>query len=143
MQITAPPIDNKYNIVDFLRRRRIRLCLAGRRPADSRSRRVAIKEIRRDRIADESLLVEEMQHLSAIDHPNVVKFLHHCRDDKTLYLVMETTARAAVSLTFSKTASSGRHGVWLGAGTYRYAGRNSPSRHRPSRHQTAKPLAHR
>ncbi len=61
--------------------------LAEDRPVPDRQ--LAIKEIRRDLIADESLRIEEMLHLSAIDHPNVVKFLHHCRDDSTLYRVME------------------------------------------------------
>ena len=88
MQASSQPVSDNYSILGPLGEGGFGIVWA----AEDRlipDRLVAIKEIRRDRIADESLLIEEMQHLSAIDHPNVVKFLHHCRDDKTLYLVME------------------------------------------------------
>ena len=55
-------------------------------------RQVAIKQLRNDSIGNTAMLIDEMQHLSSLDHPHVVKFLHHFQDDENLYLVMEHCA---------------------------------------------------
>ena len=55
-------------------------------------RYVAVKQLRNEAISNPSMLIEEMQHLSALDHPHVVKFLHHFADEENLYLVMEHCA---------------------------------------------------
>lgn len=55
-------------------------------------RHVAIKQLKNESIGDTEMLIEEMQHLSSLDHPQVVKFLHHFQDDENLYLVMEYCA---------------------------------------------------
>ncbi len=54
-------------------------------------RYVAVKRLRND-VVDTSILLDEMRHLSKLDHPNIVKFLHHTQDVQTLYLVMEYCA---------------------------------------------------
>lgn len=53
-----------------------------------KDRYVAVKRLRNDAV-DATVLVDEMRHLDKIDHPNVVKFLHHTQDEQNLYLVME------------------------------------------------------
>ena len=57
---------------------------------------VAIKQLRSESIGNASMLIEEMHHLSALDHPHVVKFLHHFEDDEHLYLVMEYCAGGSI-----------------------------------------------
>ena len=51
------------------------------------ARQVAVKQLKNDAIGNASLLIEEMHHLSSLDHPHVVKFLHYFQDDENLYLV--------------------------------------------------------
>ena len=53
------------------------------------NRQVAIKSLKRKHIVQESPLIEEMQFLNTLDHPNIIKFFHHSTDDDNLYLVME------------------------------------------------------
>lgn len=91
MQLPIFPLDNKYRLVRPLGEGgfgRVWLAedvlLAGRF--------VAIKQLRNESISNASMLIEEMHHLSALDHPHVVKFLHHFEDDEHLYLVMEHCA---------------------------------------------------
>ena len=53
------------------------------------NRQVAIKSLRRQHVIEESPLISEMQFLNSLDHPNIIKFYHHIRDEEILYLVME------------------------------------------------------
>ena len=52
-------------------------------------RQVAIKSLRRKHVIEDSPLIAEMQFLNSLDHPNIIRFYHHIRDDENLYLVME------------------------------------------------------
>lgn len=56
-------------------------------------RKVAIKWIRSG-LSDEAAetLIEEMKFLDKLDHPHIVKFLHHAENDDDFYLVMEYCA---------------------------------------------------
>lgn len=91
MQLPIFPLDNKYRLARPLGEGGFgRVWLAEDVLIDGR--RVAIKQLRNESIGNASLLIEEMEHLSALDHPHVVKFLHHFEDDEHLYLVMEYCA---------------------------------------------------
>jgi len=39
-----------------------------------------------------------MRHLSRLNHPNIVKFLHHTQDAQSLYLVMEYCAGGSLDV---------------------------------------------
>lgn len=52
-------------------------------------RRVAIKALIRPQEGDLDDLLWEMQTLAQFNHPHVVTFYHHFKDEKRLYLVME------------------------------------------------------
>ena len=52
-------------------------------------RQVAIKSLKNRDVEADSLFIDEMKHLNALDHPHIVKFLHPIQDEETLYLVME------------------------------------------------------
>jgi serine/threonine protein kinase len=95
VQLPLLPLDNKYQFLRQLGEGGFgRVWLA----ADVliAGRRVAIKQLRSESIGNASLLIEEMHHLSALDHPHVVKFLHHFEDDEHLYLVMEYCAAGSL-----------------------------------------------
>lgn len=95
MQIPLLPIDNKYQLLHQLGVGGFgRVWLA--EDVLIAGRLVAIKQLKNDAIGNASLLIEEMHHLSSIDHPHVVKFLHHIQDDENLYLVMEYCAGGSV-----------------------------------------------
>ena len=91
MQLPIFPLDNKYQLIRSLGEGGFgRVWLAEDVLIDGRH--VAIKQLRNESIGDTDMLIEEMQHLSSLDHPHVVKFLHHFQDDENLYLVMEYCA---------------------------------------------------
>jgi tetratricopeptide (TPR) repeat protein len=91
MQIPIFPLDNKYHLVRLLGEGGFgQVWLADDVLIDGRQ--VAIKQLKTSSVGSTSLLIEEMQHLSSLDHPHVVKFLHHFQDDENLYLVMENCA---------------------------------------------------
>lgn len=91
MQLPIFPLDNKYRLVRSLGEGGFgQVWLAEDVLLDGH--RVAIKQLKNSSVGNTSLLIEEMQHLSSLDHPHVVKFLHHFQDDDNLYLVMENCA---------------------------------------------------
>lgn len=91
MQLPIFPLDNKYRLVRLLGEGAFgQVWLAEDVLIDSRQ--VAIKQLKNSSVGNTALLIEEMQHLSSLDHPHVVKFLHHFQDDENLYLVMENCA---------------------------------------------------
>jgi len=91
VQLPIFPLDNKYRLVRSLGEGGFgRVWLAKDVLIDGRY--VAVKQLRNEAISNSSMLIEEMHHLSALDHPHVVKFLHHFADEENLYLVMEHCA---------------------------------------------------
>ena len=91
MQLPIFPLDNKYSLVRPLGEGGFgQVWLAEDVLIDGRQ--VAIKQLKNSSVGNTSLLIEEMQHLSSLDHPHVVKFLHHFQDDENLYLVMDNCA---------------------------------------------------
>lgn len=95
MQLPLLPLDNKYQLLRQLGEGGFgRVWLA--EDVLIAGRHVAVKQLKSDAIGNASLLIEEMHHLSSLDHPNVVKFLHHFQDDENLYLVMEHCAGGSV-----------------------------------------------
>ena len=50
---------------------------------------VAIKSLRRNHLVGDNPLIEEMQFLNSLDHPNIIKFYHHIIIGANLYIVME------------------------------------------------------
>ncbi len=91
MQLSIFPLDNTYRLVRTLGEGGFgRVWLA--EDVLIAGRYVAVKQLRNEAISNPSMLIEEMQHLSALDHPHVVKFLHHFADEENLYLVMEHCA---------------------------------------------------
>lgn len=91
MQMPIFPLDNKYRLVRMLGEGGFgQVWLAEDVLIDGRQ--VAIKQFKNRSIVNTALMIEEMKHLSSLDHPHVVKFLHHFQDDENLYLVMENCA---------------------------------------------------
>ena len=91
MQFPILPLDNKYELIRPLGAGGFgQVWLAEDVLIDGRY--VAVKQLRSDSIANASMLIEELHHLSSLDHPHVVKFPHHFEDDENLYLVMEHCA---------------------------------------------------
>ena len=89
MQLPIFPLDNKYRLVRLLGEGGFgQVWLA---EDVLIGHRVAIKQLKSSSVGNTSL-IEEMQHLSSLDHPHVVKFLYHFQDDENLYLVMENCA---------------------------------------------------
>ena len=88
MQLPIFPLDNKYRLVRSLGEGGFgRVWLA--EDVLIAGRYVAVKQLRSEAISNPSMLIEEMHHLSTLDHPHVVKFLHHFEDEENLFLVME------------------------------------------------------
>jgi len=54
-----------------------------------RNRHVAIKSLTLDDPDREQYLIREMEFLSGLDHPHVVRFYHHFNEHGSLFLVME------------------------------------------------------
>jgi serine/threonine protein kinase len=95
VQLPLLPLDNKYQLVRQLGEGGFgRVWLA--EDVLIAGRHVAVKQLKSDAIGNTSLLIEEMHHLSSLDHPHGVKFLHHFQDDENLYLVMEHCAGGSV-----------------------------------------------
>jgi tetratricopeptide (TPR) repeat protein len=91
VQLPLLPLDDKYQIIHSLGEGGFgRVWLA--EDVLIEGRHVAIKQLRNESLGDTEMLIEEMHHLSSLDHPHVVKFLHHFQDDENLYLVMEYCA---------------------------------------------------
>lgn len=81
-------LDNKYQLIALLGTGGFGQVWLARDLLIS-ERQVAIKVLKKRDVRDASMLVEEMRHLNALDHPNIVTFLHPIQDEETLYLVME------------------------------------------------------
>lgn len=91
MQLPILPLDNKYQVIRSLGEGGFgRVWLA--EDVLIAGRQVAIKQLRSDSLGNAEMLIEEMHHLSSLDHPHVVKFLQHFQDDENLYMVMEYCA---------------------------------------------------
>lgn len=91
MQLPNFPLDNKYQLIRSLGEGGFgRVWLA--EDVLITGRQVAVKQLKNEAIDNSLLLIEEMRYLSSLDHPNVVKFLHHFQDNENLYLVMEYCA---------------------------------------------------
>ena len=112
MQIPIFPLDNKYQLIRSLGEGGFgRVWLA--EDVLITGRQVAVKQLKNDAIGNASLLIKEMHHLSSLDHPHVVKFLHHFQDDENLYLVMEHCAGGNVdSITRRRPLDQAKAFVW-------------------------------
>lgn len=92
MQIPLFDLDGKYDLIRELGRGGFgRVWLASDRVIPGR--KVAVKWIR-DGMSDAAAesLIDEMTFLDRLDHPHIVKFLHHAKDGGDFYLVMEYCA---------------------------------------------------
>jgi serine/threonine protein kinase len=84
-------LDNKYQIIDLLGEGGFgEVWLAEDELVDGHQ--VAIKILKTIDLDDVSPLIEEMQYLASLDHPNIVKFLHHFEENGHIHLVMEYCA---------------------------------------------------
>ena len=87
-KLLSATLDNKYEVIELLGEGAFgEVWLA----EDSivGGHRVAIKVLKNVDPDYLSPLIEEMNFLAALDHPNIVKFLHHFEDQGHLHLVME------------------------------------------------------
>lgn len=92
MQIPLFDLDGKYDLIRELGSGGFgRVWLASDRVIPDR--KVAVKWIR-DGLSDAAAetLLDEMTFLDRLDHPHIVKFLHHAKDGGDFYLVMEYCA---------------------------------------------------
>ncbi len=84
-------LDNKYKIIDLLGEGGFgEVWLAEDGLVEGHQ--VAIKVLKNFDIDDISPLIEEMQFLASLNHPNIVKFLHHFEENGHTHLVMEYCA---------------------------------------------------
>lgn len=97
MQLPIFPLDNKYRLIRSLGEGGFgHVWLA--EDVLIKGRKVAIKHLKSDAVDNASQFIEEMHHLSSLDDPHIVKFLHHFEDEESLYLVMEYCAGGTVDL---------------------------------------------
>jgi serine/threonine protein kinase len=111
--LLSATLDNKYHIIDQLGEGAFgEVWLAKDNLVDAH--KVAIKVLKNVEQDEISPLIEEMNFLAALDHPNIVKFLHHFEDRGHLHLVMEYCtggslgARATEPMETSKVFSWGK-----------------------------------
>jgi tetratricopeptide (TPR) repeat protein len=94
-------LDNKYNIVELLGEGAFgEVWLAEDSLVDGH--KVAIKVLKNVDQDYLSPLIEEMNFLAALDHPNIVQFLHHFEHQGHLHLVMEYCSGGSLNDSQSK-----------------------------------------
>jgi len=67
-----------------------------------KNHQVAIKSLKMEDPNREQILVREMEFLSSLAHPNVVRFFHHFSENDTLFLVMEFCGGGSVRESLQK-----------------------------------------